>query len=209
MKSFLTFLANYYQRNHSKQYLQTFIRESFQTLDIRTYYYRSNHSKQVLQTTTRDIMANRTYKLLAENHSQQYLKATIREIIPNNTYKLLPEKSLQIILTKVYQRIQFIPNNTSYLWHIIQKILLKLLSENSLQTMLSSLVWILQQVKSRVTLHSKTQILVLIINNCIKVSNYGEHTRFLVKHYNNQRFVGEQLKAKYIKYTHDTKKYAN
>ena len=38
------------------------------------------------------------------------------------------------MLTKFYQRIQFIPSNICYLKHIIQTFLLKLLLENSVQT---------------------------------------------------------------------------
>ena len=113
-KSLEVILKNYCQRNHWKQYL-TFIRESFQTIYIGAYYYQRNHSKQILETTRREIIANSSYKLLSENHSKQYLQTNSTEIIPKNTYILLPEKSLQIMLTKVYQRIQVIPNNTSYL----------------------------------------------------------------------------------------------
>ena len=83
----------------------------------------------MLQTTTREIIANSTYEILSENHSKQYLQTITTEMIQNNTYKLFPGKSLQTVLTKVYQRTQ----------HIIHAILIKLLSENSLQAMFSSL----------------------------------------------------------------------
>ena len=78
------------------------MKESFQTISIRIYCYQRNNSKQILQTTAREIIANITYKLLSENHSKQYLQTITTEIILNNTYKLLPDKSLQTMLTKVY-----------------------------------------------------------------------------------------------------------
>ena len=89
--------------------------ESFQTTYIRTYCYQRNHSKQILETTAREIIANSTDKLSPENHSKQYLETIATKIIPNNSYTLLPEKSLQTMLTNVYQMIQVILKNTSYL----------------------------------------------------------------------------------------------
>ena len=80
-----------------------------------TYCYQRNHSKQILQTATREIIANSILKLLSENYFKQYLKTITTEIIPDNTYKLLLKKSLQTILSKVYQIFQFILNKTSYL----------------------------------------------------------------------------------------------
>ena len=138
-KSFQTILTNYYKRNHWKQYLQTIIIKSF--LTILTSFYQKNHWKHLLLTITRKIIANKPKNLLG-NHFKQYtyVHTIIREIIPNksyklvqekslptvltyyyqriisnNTYKLLPKKWLQTALTKVYQIIQFILNNTSYL----------------------------------------------------------------------------------------------
>ena len=90
------------------------MRKSFQTIYIRNYCYQRNHSKKILQSTTREIIANSTYKLLSENHANQFLQTITTEIIPNNSYNLLPQKSSQPMVTKVYQKIQFIPNNTSY-----------------------------------------------------------------------------------------------
>ena len=66
-KSLKTFVTNYYQTNHCEQYLKTFITESFQTIYIRTYCYQRNHSKQILQTITRKITANYAYKSLSDN----------------------------------------------------------------------------------------------------------------------------------------------
>ena len=39
-----------------------------------TSCYQRNNSKQILQTTAREIIASSNYKLLSENDSKQYLK---------------------------------------------------------------------------------------------------------------------------------------
>ena len=62
-KLFQIILSIYYQRNHSKQFLKTIIREIIQT--ILTNYYQRNHSKQFLQTITKEIIANNSYKRLS------------------------------------------------------------------------------------------------------------------------------------------------
>ena len=56
--------------------LKTFIRNYFKQY---THYYEKNHSKQILETTTRDSIAKSTYKLLSENHSKQYLQTISTE----------------------------------------------------------------------------------------------------------------------------------
>ena len=93
MKSSHTILTNYYKRNHSKQYLQTIIKESFQT--ILTNFYQRNHWKHLLQTPAREIIVNNPKNLLG-NHFKQYTyeHTIITDIIPNKSYKLLQEKSL-------------------------------------------------------------------------------------------------------------------
>ena len=50
-----------------------------------TYCYQRNHSKEILQTTAGEIITNSTSKLLSENHSKRYLKPITTEIIPGNT----------------------------------------------------------------------------------------------------------------------------
>ena len=131
-----TYIRTYcYQRNHSKQILQTTARK--------------NHCKQYLQTIIRESFQTILWNYCHKNYSKQFLHTITRGIIANYAYKSLSDDSGHF-------------KNTSYLQHIIQTILLKLLSENSLQTMLSILIWILQQVKPRVTLLIKTQLLGLI-----------------------------------------------
>ena len=101
-----TVLSIYYQRNHSKQFMQTIIREIIQK--IYTNCYHRNHSKQFLQTITREIIPHNSYKPLSQksfqtmlsnyyqrNHSKEFLKTIVTEIIPINSYKLLQEKSFQ------------------------------------------------------------------------------------------------------------------
>ena len=49
-----------------------------------TYCYQRNHSKEILQTTAGEIITNSTSKLLSKNHSKRYLKPITTEIIPDN-----------------------------------------------------------------------------------------------------------------------------
>ena len=103
-KSFETMLSNYYQRNHSKQFLKTIIREIIWDSCI----------LQLMMTLfiTRGIIPNNSYKLLSQksfqtmlsNYLKWFLVSIIREIIRNNSYKLLSQKSFKTILTKYYQR---------------------------------------------------------------------------------------------------------
>ena len=109
--------------------VQTIIREIASSNN-----YQTDHFKHLLQTINREIIPNKTYKLLPEKSLEKMLanyypiiisnhtyKLFIREreIIPSSSYKLLPDKSSlgMIFLIIVYERI--ISNNTS-----------KLLSEN-------------------------------------------------------------------------------
>ena len=128
-KLFQINLTTYYQRNHCKHYLVTIIIESFE-ISLLNYYQRIIANNIHIQLLSEKSFQTNLTSYCKRNHCKQYLQTIIREIIENNTYKLLPEKSLQTMLTKVYEIIQFILNNTSYFKHIIQTILLKLLSEN-------------------------------------------------------------------------------
>ena len=66
-------------------------------------YYQRNYSKQFLQTFITEIIPNNAFKLskvvlsiyYQRNHSKQFLQTIITEIIRNNSYKLLPEKSFK------------------------------------------------------------------------------------------------------------------
>ena len=83
-----TILTNYYQRNHSKQFLQTIYYQGDQI--IHTNYYQKNHFKQYLQTVIRQIIPNNFYILLPGKS--------------NVTYKLLSEKTFQTTLTNYFLR---------------------------------------------------------------------------------------------------------
>ena len=65
-----------------------------------------NHFKQYTyeHTAIKEIIPNKSYKLLQEKSLQTVLTNYYQIIIPNNTYKLLPQKSLPTILTNHYQR---------------------------------------------------------------------------------------------------------
>ena len=66
-------------------------------------YYQRNYSKQFLQTFITEIIPNNAFKLskvvlsiyYQRNHSKQFLQTIITEIIQNNSYKVLPEKSFK------------------------------------------------------------------------------------------------------------------
>ena len=90
-KSFQTTLTNYYQKNYSKQYLQTIIREiisnNFYELPekalktiLTNYYSRNNFKKYLLDKSfqtilIRETISNKTYNLLI-----------MREVVSNSTY---------------------------------------------------------------------------------------------------------------------------
>ena len=161
-----TILINYHLRNISNN--------SYKLLS-------ENYWKHLWQTTTREIIANNlnnllgiisnnihtyillsersfhSYKLLQGKSLQTVLTNYYQRIIPNNNYKLLPKKSLQTYAYKMLSE-NSIHSKQYFLFIAHNTIVLKLLSVNSLQKMLSNLVWILQQVKSRVILLTKAQI---------------------------------------------------
>ena len=106
-------LSIYYQRNPSKQFLQTLITEVisnhayklFQT--ILSIYYPKNHPnnsyKLLSQKSFKTIFTN----FYPRNHFKQFLQTFNTEVIPNNTFKLfqmilsrylLSQKSFQAIL---------------------------------------------------------------------------------------------------------------
>ena len=131
-------LRNYYHKTDSKKYLQAITREIiphnnykllsenlFQTMV--TNYCKKNHSKhnayklfseKQLQTKLINYYTGNHSKQCLQNvmrnHSQQYLQTIIRQLIPNNVY-------IQPFV------IEIIPNKTY-----------KLLSQNSLQTLLTN-----------------------------------------------------------------------
>ena len=87
----------YYQRNHSKQFLQTIIREIIQT--ILTNYFHRNHSKQFLHT----FKSQKSLQTMLPNYFKPFLISIISEIIPNNSYNFLLEKSFQTMLTNYFK----------------------------------------------------------------------------------------------------------
>ena len=82
-ESFQVFLTNYYQRNHSKHYLVTITRESFETSLLNYYTLQNIH----VQAITWEMFTN-----------------YYQRIISNNTYKVLSEKPLKIFATNHYER---------------------------------------------------------------------------------------------------------
>ena len=128
-------------------------------------------SKQFLRTTTRHIISRNDISdnSLLETHSKQYLQTIIKQLTANCAYISLSENS-------VHSKENFL-----FIAHLLQTILLKLWSENSLQTMLSGLAGALQQIKPRVTLLTKTQNLVLIVNNYSKLCKYGKHMNLCLR----------------------------
>ena len=89
----------------------------------------------MLQTSTREINANKPKNWLG-NHFKQYIyvHTITREIIPNKSYKLVQEKSLPTVLTYYYLRI--IPNNNlqTITIEIIANCAYKSLSDNSIHS---------------------------------------------------------------------------
>ena len=79
-----------------------------------TYCYQRNHSKEILQTTAGEIITNSTSKLLSENHSKRYLKPITTEIIPGNTVteEITTFKSLSDDSIHFKQYFLFIAHNT-------------------------------------------------------------------------------------------------
>ena len=189
------YTCSYYLRNRSKQFLRTttgeiianklksfyewiisnnihtyilLSKKSFQT-NLRNYCKRNN-CKQYWQTITRESFQTILRNYCHKNHSKQFLHTITREIIANHAYKRLSDDSGHF---KKY--FLFIAHNTD---SSFKAIIRKFITNNAFNSCLNPAT---SKAKGHIT-YQNTNFRA-DYHNYKNVSNYGEHSRFLVKHY--------------------------
>ena len=146
-KSFQRIPTNYYQIIISNHIYKLFIRgrKIISNSSYKLLPYKS--SQTILTNYYQRIISRNTYTLLSQNHFKQYLQPITREsfqaILTNYCQRNHFKQYLQLLCLQKFHTIHS-KKYFIFVAPLLQKILWKLRSENSLQTLLSGLAWILK-----------------------------------------------------------------